>query len=142
MKIILALMAVLAAGALSVSCSSDSPSTTSPSTSTASPTTQVAANTLFPRGVSTQSFQTTSAGPISVTLTTVGPSPSTVLGLGLGIPNPAAAGCVFFTTLNTTAGSTPQITANADPGSYCMAVYDVGFVPPTGVSYSITIRHS
>src|SRR5437870_7324832 len=95
---------------LAAACSKNQ-STTAPSTTTTSPTTQVFTSMLYPRGVATESFVAAQSGTIGVTLTSVGPTPSTVLGLGLGLPNPNAPGCSLTSTVSTAPGSTAQITA-------------------------------
>jgi hypothetical protein len=43
--------------------------------------------------------------------------------------------------MTTTAGSSPQISTAADAGTYCISVYDVGFVPPTGATLTVNIVH-
>jgi hypothetical protein len=94
---------------------------------------------LYPRGIATESFVLSQNGTIGVTLTNAGSV--SALGIGLGIPNPNAPGCVLTTTVTAGASSTAQITTGADAGTYCVSIYDVGFVPPTGVTFTISVSH-
>ena len=115
--------------------------TTAPSTTATSPATEVFASAVYPQGVSTQTFVAAQAGTISVALTTVGPIPTTALGLGLGVPNSTAPVCRLTITVHATAGPSALITAAADAGTYCVAVYDIGFVPASGASFSVSVVH-
>ena len=136
-------MTWLVAALLGSGCSGNNttaPATTT-TTTTTSPATEIFTSIVSPQGTATHSFSAATAGTISVTLTTAGPPPTIVMGLGLGVPNPATSGCSLTTSVNTAAGSTPQITRAADAGMYCIAILDLGHAPPTGVSFSITIVH-
>jgi hypothetical protein len=131
-------LAFLTAIVLGTACSNNSSqSTTTPTP--ASPQTQVFTSQLAQQGVNTESFVAAQAGTISVTLTSV--TPAIVLGVGLGVPNPSAPGCSLATIVNSAASSTAQITAPADAGTYCVSISDIGFVPPPGASFSISIAH-
>src|SRR5262249_1245030 len=130
-------LALLAPIVLGAACSNNtSQSTTTPSSPT---TTQVFTSQIAQKGINTESFVTTQAGTISVTLTSV--TPAIVLGVGLGVPNPSAPGCSLATIVNTAAGSTAQIAAPADAGTYCVSISDTGLVPPLGATFSISIVH-
>lgn len=127
------LLAVL----LASGCGDDNQSTTAPSTPSTSPTTQTFTSQVYPKGMLTETFVSTKTGTVSVTLTSV--TANLPMGLGLGVPNPLAPGCTLFTNLNTQAGSNAQITATADAGTYCVSVYDIGFVPTLGVAFTIKV---
>jgi hypothetical protein len=90
--------------------------------------------------ISAHSFSSSAAGTITVTLTSAGPPDTVVMGLGIGVPN-FGPGCSLTTAVNVSAGSTPQITIPADAGAYCIAIFDVGNVIPTGEGFSITTVH-
>ena len=128
------LVALLAAA---TACGGSSQSTTSPSTTTNSPTSETFSSVLGVRGVTSHTFVAKVAGTISITLTAVGP-PSVPIGLGIGVTG--GAPCLLNTKLTTVAGGSPQISVTADPGRYCVEVYDVGnLVDP--ISFSLTIQH-
>ena len=88
-----------------------------------SPTTTTLSTRLTVNGAISRSFTATQAGTVSVTLNNAG---AAVVGLGLGVPSTGVARCVLTTAIVTSAGTTPQIAAPVDAGTYCVAVYDVG----------------
>ena len=64
--------------------------------------------------------------------------PFTLVGLGIGVPTTGIAGCALSTAINTTPGSSPQLTATVDAGSYCVTIYDIGTL--TGpIDFSFTV---
>ena len=129
----LALMVLVAA------CSDSGTTTTTPGPIVIGPLKDIFTSIIYPGGFSAHSFST-AAGTITVTLTSAGPPANVVMGLGIGVPN-FGPGCSLTTTVNVSAGSTPQITIPADAGSYCIAIFDVGNAIPTGVGFSITTDH-
>ncbi len=131
---------LLFAALLGSACNNNS-TTTSPATTTTSPTTDVFTSIVAPLGTNSHTFTTSANGTITVTMTVAGPPSTIVMGLGLGILNPSGPGCILSTVVNTTAGTTPQITAPADAGQYCVTVSDIGNGPVTGVSFAVSIGH-
>jgi hypothetical protein len=128
-----AIVAVLVALA---ACGEDeSPTSPSPITS---PVTETFASFLSLRGTSSRNFVASGSGTIRVTLTSVGP-PSVPIGLGLGVPG-GTTPCVLSIALTTEADVVPQLAAPADPGTYCVQVYDVGNVVDS-IAFSVTIEH-
>jgi hypothetical protein len=89
-----------------------------------------------PGGQSTRSFTVNSSGTINVTLTAAGAT----LGLGIGLPRITGGGCRLGASINTAAGSTPQLTASADEGQYCVQVYDLGTLTDP-VGFALKIDH-
>lgn len=75
-------------------------------------------------GSASHQFALSAAANIQVTLTSV--TPSVVVGLGVGIPRPDGSGCNLTRSVETTASASPQITISADPGTYCVKIYDIG----------------
>ena len=75
-------------------------------------------------GSASHQFMRSTAGNIQVTLTDL--NPAVVVGLGVGIPRPDGNGCNLTRSVDTTAGSSPQITITADAGTYCVKIYDIG----------------
>jgi hypothetical protein len=121
-------------------CTGDSGTTTTTPAPTG-PFTDIFTSIIYPGDVVTHSFAVTATGTVTVTLTNAGPPATVVMGLGIGVPNPAGPGCSLTTAVNTSAGSTPQITTTANNGFYCIAIFDVGNNIPEGESFSITIVH-
>jgi hypothetical protein len=82
-------------------------------------------------------------GTLSITLTAAGP-PSNV-SVGLGIGSPSGGLCTPFQngSLVTTAGGSPQLSGQANAGSYCVTVFDPGggFALPNAINYTITVAH-
>jgi len=133
--------AVLVSTLLAAGCSSGNNQTTTTPSTTTSLTTETFTSIVPPQGLLAHAFTAAAAGTVSVTLTTAGPPPTILMGLGLGVPNPLGPGCSLTMSVNTAAGSTPQITSAADEGTYCVAIFDIGNAPPTGVDFFISITH-
>jgi len=115
-------------------CGSDKTPTT-PST-TSSIVSENWSSALAPGGTSTRSFTVKSAGTISVTLTGAGAT----VGLGVGLPRVSGGGCRLGAAVDASAGSTPQISTQADAGQYCVQVYDLGTLTDP-VGFSVKIEH-
>jgi hypothetical protein len=104
-------------------------------------TTVIFTGTVDPGGSSANNFVVARTGEIDVTLTAAGP-PSTIF-VGVGVGTPTATGCVLLSggSVNTQAGSAPQLAGSAAAGTYCVAVFDVGnLVGP--ITYSVSVAHS
>jgi hypothetical protein len=100
--------------------------------------TETFASNLAVHGTASRTFSVAKAGTVTITLTTL--ASAAEVGLGLGIPRPDGAGCLLYTSLNTVAGATAQITSSAEAGPYCVKIYDVGNL--TGATiFSMTIAH-
>jgi hypothetical protein len=130
---------VLAAVVLICAACSNNSTPTTPTTPTEGPGTQTLSAVMAPQGTLVRTFTASATGTVTVTLT--GTSPATVLGLGLGIPGNAIGGCDMTTTVNTSGGSTPQISASVDAGTFCAGAFDLGTVGSSGVLVSMTIVH-
>jgi len=134
--------ALLALGValLCAACSSDNSATaTAPTTPAPGPGTQTLTAVMAPRGAAVRTFTASATGTVTVTLTST--APATLVGLGIGIPGTATGGCDMTTTVNTSGGSTPQISASVDAGTFCAGAFDRGAVGSGGVLVSITIVH-
>ena len=92
---------------------------------------------------SNTTFVVAQSGEVDITLTAIGPPPNIIMGLAIGIPSttdpsctaPAAAG------QQVQASSTPLV-GSLQAGSYCVKLYDVGFMAAgSQVSYTITVAH-
>jgi len=112
--------------------------TSSSSTSTAA--TETFASLVYIGGTAGRTFAASQAGTVTLTLTSV--TPSTIVGLGVGIPG-ASGGppCLLSSSVDATPGSAPHLTVAVDAGTYCVQVYDSGHVNSAGVAFSVTINH-
>lgn len=107
-----------------------------------SPATETLTGSMAPKGTAIRTFTASKAGTVFVTLASAGPPSTIVLGLGVGIPSVTGIECNFSQTVNTPAGSAPQITLPVDTGLYCAGVYDIGnIVAPNGITVSVTVTH-
>jgi len=121
-------------------CGNDTSTTpTTPTTPAPGPGTEVLNAVMAPTGSAVRTFIASAAGTVTVTLTST--APATLVGLGIGIPGTAAGGCDMTTTVNTSGGTAPQISASVDAGNFCAGAFDRGAVGSGGVLVSITIVH-
>jgi hypothetical protein len=109
---------------------------TPPAAPRPSPFTESFSSFLPPQGFAAHGFILPSGGTITATLTTLGAPANVQVGFGLGVPGGATASCSLNQSVNTRAGAT--LTALADPGTYCIAVYDIGGLT-TAIPFSVTI---
>jgi hypothetical protein len=133
--------ALLAFAVLGAACGNND--TTTPATPTAptSPVTETLNGSMAQNGTAVRTFTATQSGTVSVTLTSVVPTSSIVLGLGIGLPVASGADCRFSKTVNTPAGAAAQLTAAVDAGTYCAGAYDIGNVGSDGVTVTVTVTH-
>jgi hypothetical protein len=120
-------------------CGSDDSTSTAPTTPVAGPGTQSLNAVMAPQGSAVRTFTASASGTVTVTLTST--APATLVGLGIGIPGTSTGGCDMTTTVNTSGGSTPQISAAVNAGTFCAGAFDRGTVGSGGVLVSITIAH-
>jgi hypothetical protein len=122
-------LALFAAG-----CSS---SDSTPSTPTAHAV-QTFNGTLQPLGTDMYSFTTTITGVVTVTLTNAGPPAGLTLGLGIGTPNGSA--CTLIQSQQVQPANIAQISGTADPGSFCVTVFDPGTLTAPA-NYTVVVSH-
>jgi len=122
-------LALLAAG-----CADNGSTSTAPSTHTV----QTFTGTLQPLATDVYPFSTTISGEITVTLTNAGPPDAVSLGVGIGTPNGSA--CTLIKAQAVQPANIAQITGSADPGSYCVSVYDLGTLTAP-VNYTVVVSH-
>jgi hypothetical protein len=136
--------ALVLAAALASACnlfpdsSSSSASSTSPSSTAI---TNTFSGTLSAQGAPFFTFAVTTAGTVTVNLTSLSPSPAAGVGLGIGVPN-GTTSCTLSASTNTAvASSTAQLTATLAAGNYCAEVYDPGGLSTT-TNFTITVTHT
>jgi hypothetical protein len=132
----------LAAAVIGAGCSNSS--TTAPATTTpTSPVTETFTSVVAPFGAATHQFTTSKTGTITATLTSAGPPSTITLAIGIGVPVPASTvspgSCTPTNIVQTSPGSSPQLTVAADQGDYCLVVVDIGNAPRTGAGFFVTI---
>ena len=133
------IVGLLACAALGAACSNNDTTTTAPSTPT-SPVTEKLEGSMAPNGTAIRTFTATQSGTVSVTLASTTPA-SAIVGLGVGIRAATGADCKFSQTVNTPAGTAPQLTGTFGPGLFCVRVYDVGNLFGAA-AFKATIAHS
>jgi hypothetical protein len=137
-RAILVAVAVLTMGA----CSND---TLSSLTTPTNPTifTDTFTGTLSQNGSFTHTFTTVNLGAVTVTLVSLAPNSSQIVGLSLGVWNGSACSTSPQTggSSSDTATSGSSITLNASAaGSLCVRLYDVGFIT-SPVLYTLQVTH-
>lgn len=108
-----------------------------PTSPITSPVIDTFASQLSPMGTATRGLTIRETGKVTLTLTSV--TPPAIVGVGIGIPRADGSGCNLAQSVETTAGSSPQIEATAEGGAYCVKLYDPGRLPGP-VSFSLTIQ--
>jgi hypothetical protein len=91
---------------------------------------------LVPGGSATRAFNLATGGTLSITLSSTTPA-GIVVGLGIGIPRADGTGCTLTMSVETAAGSTPQLSVAAGSGTYCAKVYDVGQLTTSAVPFTL-----
>ena len=120
-----------------VACShNSSSSSTTPSPSI---TTQTFSGTVGVRGLDTNVFTVVQTGEVDVTLTSTTPG-SITMGVGLGTGGASSCTLLPGGSVNTQAGSSPQLTGELTPGPLCVQVYDLG-TDTAPVAYTLTVAH-
>ena len=139
----LAQMSIAAAIAVSAAACGGSSSTQSVIAPTATVTTETFTGIVPVGGTTSNNFNVTTPGTISVTLVSTSPQPTLTMGLGVG--NPGAGGiCAFISggTIQTPAGSTAQLSGTLSAsGAYCVAVGDIGNAAGP-ITYTVTVAHT
>jgi ABC-type Fe3+-hydroxamate transport system substrate-binding protein len=113
------------------------------STTTANPSTDTFTGTLSKNGAFTHIFTITTLGAVTVTIVSLSPDTSQIVGLTLGVWNGTACSTSPATGGSATdvASTGTSITLNATAaGNLCARLYDVGFVN-TPVLYTMQITH-
>ncbi len=100
--------------------------------------TDVFTGTLSQQSTSTHPFTVEHAGVVTVALVTLDPLSEITVGLGLG--SPSGSDCTLRLKNDTAVQGSILTAAATTPGSYCLAIYDVGNVSED-VSYTIQLTH-
>ena len=125
-------------------CGGSSSSTNSLTTPSATVTTETFNGTVQVGATNVHTFNVTTPGSVTVTMTQAGPPPTISMGLGIGNPN-SAGNCIFLsggTTQAIASTTTPQLSGTLTAsGAYCVAIADIGNAAGP-ITYSITVSHT
>lgn len=141
-RVVTARWAVALTVALGLPACSNSPTAPTGSADTAAPiTTPVVLSftgLVAPSGTASRTFTAQLAGAATASLS--GITPATALGLGFGIPRADGSGCLLGRSAVAVDGATARLSANVDPGIFCLQVYS-----PEGtadqVTFTVTLEH-
>ena len=101
-------------------------------------TDQTFTGSIVRQGFSIHAFSSQESGPLVITITTI--SPTTTMGLGLGVP--VADTCQQSGQAAVNQGDVLQPSGDVPPGDYCIVLFDIGnVVEGTPVTYSVHIFH-
>lgn len=129
---------VLLAVALAVMSACDDNEITTPTLPTPDPITEAFSGSINPNGAATHTFQGSTAGNVTATLTAVGPDSATVIGFQLGVWN--GSSCTNMTANDAATQSAVLYGVLSQAAVLCVRVYDVGRL--TGnATYQITVVH-
>ena len=142
MKVLLAL--VIVAGLFAGACDSSSSDQTLTAPTAPPDKTDTFTGTLEVGGTHDHTFTVTKTGEVDITLTSISGAgvPSTVF-VGLFVGTPSGDVCTLIQGFGGSVQAnltTPQITGNANAGSFCVEIKDVGNLAAS-VDYSITVAH-
>jgi hypothetical protein len=139
LRLINGILAALACAiALNVACSDPTP----PAAPTPVPASirETFTGTIDPLSQQVHAFVVKQVGTVQVTLTTV--QPSVQLKISVGTPSSATGTCAAEQTVNTSAGTTPQLSGTATTtGNFCISVADFGNLTGQG-TYTVVVFHS
>src|SRR4051794_35241378 len=103
------LLALIGAG-----CDNSGSATVAPTP--VAPTTEMFTGTVDPGGSASHNFTVSQAGEIDITLTAAGPPTTIFMGLGIGTPSGTTCTLLSNGSLNTQAGTVPQLSGTAPAG--------------------------
>ena len=102
-----------------------------------SPGSDTFSTNLYPMSSAVRTFPMSQAGEAKVTLSNVSPAAS--IGIGLGMTSDGN-NCFLNKTVVTTPGAGAELSAAADPGQYCVKVFDPGGLADR-VNFTAQIAH-
>ena len=130
---------IVVAAALSAACTTYFETPTSSTTTPEPPPDPNRFSGVIGRGGSaSRTLALAAAGSIEATLTDL--SPSVMVGMGIGLPRSDQAGCTVTRSLETFAGDSARLVIQADAGTYCVKVFDMGHIRED-VVFTVTIAH-
>jgi hypothetical protein len=126
---------------LCTACSNDTATTPATTTAPTGPGTEAMSAVMAPGGTAIRTFTSSATGIATVTLNST--TPTTVVGLGIGIPGSAPGGCDMTSTVTTSGGPNPQISVSVGAGNFCAGTFALGAgtIPSSGINVTVTIFH-
>jgi hypothetical protein len=121
-------------------CGGDDASTTAPSAPVPTAGTETFTGQMAPGGTAIHQFVASATGTVNVTLTATDP-PSTLVGLGIGVPGNNTGTCDLTKTIQARPGTTAQLSASVETGSYCAGAFDIGGLSTRGVLVTYSVAH-
>ena len=125
---------------LAASCGGSDSAVTAPTAPAPTAGTEPVTAQMAPGGLVIHQFVASATGAVSVTLTATDP-PATLVGLGIGIPGANAGTCDMTKTVQARPGTTAQLTASVESGTYCAGTFDVGGLGTRGVLVTYSVAH-
>jgi len=124
----------------SAACASGT--TSSATAPTAATTTDTFSGTVAALATTGNPFVVSADGPVTITLTSVGPLATMSLGVGVATWDGTACGTAPITKNDNARTGTTALSGTATAGNYCVTVYDSGNVPADWtVSFSVQVVH-
>lgn len=111
-----------------------------PATPSVARTTDSFSGTVQVGSAAFHSFRVSTTGVTDVTLTSASPPATIVMGVAIGTVDDAGCTRLAGASVNTAAGSTPQLEGLTSVGTLCVQIRDVGN-QTAPVSYSLTVLH-
>jgi hypothetical protein len=112
-----------------------------PLTPTPATITETFTGTFEQGGSVIHSFPVSAYGPITITMTSVGPLATMGVGVGLALWDGSNCGISIITNVNAKAGA-EALSGTVSTGNYCIRVYDSGNVPSGWtVTYGVSVLH-
>jgi len=143
-RIRMCVVAVLIAAAAAACDTADPTLTSTTPTTPTNPTVDTFTGTVAVGSSDSHNFAVLlNGGTIGITLTAAGPPSNVTVGLGVGSPSGGVCAPFQNFAIATTAGTAPQLSGQANAGTYCVEVFDVGGTAAlTGpVTYSVSVAH-
>jgi hypothetical protein len=125
---------------VAASCGGNDAAATTPTAPVPAAGTDSVTGQMAPGGLVIHQFDASATGTVSVTLTATDP-PAMLVGLGIGIPGANAGSCDMTKTVQARPGTTAQLTATVETGTYCAGTFDVGGLGTRGVLVTYSVAH-
>ena len=135
----IALMALLAI--TPAACGDDSPTTPTSTDTVISSTTETYTGTLQRNGGLTYTFNNTSAGTLTASLTSVDPDTTTSIGLAIGTWSASQGACQIILANDSAFEGATVVGTTTASASLCVRIYDAKGELNTPIAFTITVNH-
>lgn len=145
MKPTRAFVVAVALAAAAAACDTADPTTTTAAPSVVvQPTVETFSGTILPGGSDFKPFNVLlNQGTVTITLTAAGPPPTITMALGVGQVTGSTCTLLGNSSVPAQASTIPQLSGQANAGSYCVIVSDTRPVATQTdpITYSVTVTH-